>query len=302
MFFLLSAYLITELLLLEHEQSGTIAWGLFFARRALRIWPLYYAALGAAIVIALIPPHRYWISRSGIAVMSLFVAGWVRLPSSALVGHLWSISVEEQFYLIWPPIIKFGGETLAFVTSIFFSRFRRCLATGLFLKGRHALVRYAAEFLFFAAGAIIATRGKSPLRMNDVIRGCLLIAGVFSLAIAVHLGRIGTDGASGLTSARLYFGYCGAVAGWVAILFAILDRLGSAPTPSPAGPVLLHRVRRSAGDLPSWCSRTAFRASAMAKAVIRGVPQHHMRQPDRQNHRKSRKNDHSQMFRQPCGY
>jgi peptidoglycan/LPS O-acetylase OafA/YrhL len=45
MFFLLSAYLITELLLREREQSGRIAWGLFFARRALRIWPLYYAAL-----------------------------------------------------------------------------------------------------------------------------------------------------------------------------------------------------------------------------------------------------------------
>src|ERR1700722_6435581 len=45
MFFLLSAYLITELLFREREQTGTISWKHFFVRRALRIWPLYYAAL-----------------------------------------------------------------------------------------------------------------------------------------------------------------------------------------------------------------------------------------------------------------
>jgi peptidoglycan/LPS O-acetylase OafA/YrhL len=74
MFFLLSAYLITELLLREREQTGTVAWNLFFTRRALRIWPLYYAFLTAALLIGLIPPHRFWVSRSGLAGMSLFVA------------------------------------------------------------------------------------------------------------------------------------------------------------------------------------------------------------------------------------
>ncbi len=122
MFFLLSAYLITELLLRERDKTKTIAWSLFFIRRALRIWPLYYAALAAAIIIARIPPHTYWVTRTSIVVMTFFVANWTKLAPSlgALVGALWSISIEEQFYFIWPPIIKFGGERLALIASILF--------------------------------------------------------------------------------------------------------------------------------------------------------------------------------------
>jgi peptidoglycan/LPS O-acetylase OafA/YrhL len=82
MFFLLSAYLITELLFREREQTGTIAWRLFFTRRALRIWPLYYAALAAAFFIARIPPHRFWISRAGIAGMSFFMVNWEDVPAA----------------------------------------------------------------------------------------------------------------------------------------------------------------------------------------------------------------------------
>ena len=121
MFFLLSAYLITELLLREREQSGRIAWNLFFARRALRIWPLYYAALGVAILIGRLHPV-FWINGIGAASMSVFISNWILVSSSlGLVGALWSISVEEQFYLIWPPIVWVGGEILVLITSIFFA-------------------------------------------------------------------------------------------------------------------------------------------------------------------------------------
>ena len=51
MFFLLSAYLITELLLRERRQTGTISWSHFFTRRALRIWPAYYLALAVCLVL-----------------------------------------------------------------------------------------------------------------------------------------------------------------------------------------------------------------------------------------------------------
>jgi peptidoglycan/LPS O-acetylase OafA/YrhL len=79
-------------------------------------------------------------------------------------------------------------------------------------------------FLSFAAGAIIAiaTRGKSLHGMNGMIRGGLLIAGLLSLAAAAHFGRIATDNVRGMTAARLYIGYSGAVAGCVVIFFAII--------------------------------------------------------------------------------
>jgi peptidoglycan/LPS O-acetylase OafA/YrhL len=82
MFFLLSAYLITELLLRELEQTKTIAWGRFFIRRALRIWPLYYAALALAVVIARMQPSRYPVSRTAVEVMALFVANWTSLSAN----------------------------------------------------------------------------------------------------------------------------------------------------------------------------------------------------------------------------
>jgi peptidoglycan/LPS O-acetylase OafA/YrhL len=233
MFFLLSAYLITELLLREREQSGTIAWGLFFTRRALRIWPLYYGALAVGIVLALILPGHDWVSRSGITVMSLFVANWFRLTSQfgRGLGHLWSISVEEQFYLIWPPIVKFGGKTLLFVTSICFFVLGGVWLRVFSEKGWTLWYDTPVEFLFFAAGAIvaIATRGKSSYSMNSVIRGGLLIAGLLLLAVAAHFGRVGTDYELGITIAALYIGYSAAVAGCVVIFFAILGMSNVTP-------------------------------------------------------------------------
>ena len=226
MFFLLSAYLITELLVREREQTATIAWNLFFVRRALRIWPLYYGALVLAIVVARIPPHRYLVSRTAIAVMAIFVANCTALAPrlGVLVGPLWSISIEEQFYLIWPPIIKFGGKRLASIASIVI-----VVGAGVWLwvfSGKGWLLWYDTppEFLFFAAGAIIAlaTGGRSLYGMNGMIRGSLVIAGLSVLLLTAHFGYVGTDFVPGVTTARLYIKYVGALAGCVLIFFAVL--------------------------------------------------------------------------------
>jgi peptidoglycan/LPS O-acetylase OafA/YrhL len=226
MFFVLSAYLITELLLREREQSGTVAWGLFFTRRALRIWPLYYAALAANVVIVLagLPPHRFPITGSGVAAMSLFVANWIPIERlGSLFATLWSISVEEQFYLIWPPIIKLGGKTLVFTASLIFA-----ISAVVWLwifsgRGWRLWFDTPVEFLFFAAGAMIAlaTRGNREPAMGGLIRGSLLIAGLFSLAIGARVGGV-TDGPEGLTIARLYIGYGSGLIGCAVIFVATL--------------------------------------------------------------------------------
>jgi peptidoglycan/LPS O-acetylase OafA/YrhL len=227
MFFLLSAYLITELLLREREQSGTISWKLFFARRALRIWPLYYAALAAVMVASRIPPYETGISRSGIAVLSFFVANCFR--SSAPLPHilvpLWSISVEEQFYLIWPPIVRVGGKKSAFLAAVLFV-VSACVWLAVFSgKGWTLWYDTPVEFLFFATGVIVAlaTHGGPRHAMNGLVRGGLLTAGLLSLAIAAsHIAGIGTDDVQGLTTARLYLGYTLANAGCALIFVAIL--------------------------------------------------------------------------------
>jgi peptidoglycan/LPS O-acetylase OafA/YrhL len=104
-FFVLSGFLITWLLLQEHEKTGTISFRDFYMRRALRIFPAYYAFIAVSISWDLfrgnddiremiIPSLFYFVNYQNA------LAG----HSNSSVAHLWSLAVEEQFYFIWPLI------------------------------------------------------------------------------------------------------------------------------------------------------------------------------------------------------
>ncbi len=108
LFFALSAYLITDILLREREQTSTISVRRFYLRRVLRIWPLYFAGIALGIGIAILL-HRHqdvvgflwYLLFAGNIYCGIF--GWPHNPMTAL----WSISVEEQFYLFWPWMMRF---------------------------------------------------------------------------------------------------------------------------------------------------------------------------------------------------
>jgi peptidoglycan/LPS O-acetylase OafA/YrhL len=106
LFFTLSSYLITELLMRERARTGTINVGAFYIRRMLRIWPLYFGFLGFLAIVSSLPAVFF--------VSSMLFVG--NFYSGTLSGHgawaasaavLWSISVEEQFYLAWPLILRY---------------------------------------------------------------------------------------------------------------------------------------------------------------------------------------------------
>jgi peptidoglycan/LPS O-acetylase OafA/YrhL len=109
-FFVLSSYLITELLLREQERTGRIDVPAFYARRALRIWPLYYFFL----ILMLMLERR--LGMPGIPAADApwylaFLGNWQivwngQIPRSA-AQILWTVSIEEQFYLVWPLLIAF---------------------------------------------------------------------------------------------------------------------------------------------------------------------------------------------------
>jgi peptidoglycan/LPS O-acetylase OafA/YrhL len=107
MFFVLSGFLITTLLLRERDRSQTISLRRFYARRALRIFPVYYAllALTTAVLVVVTPtaPMRAPFMTE-LPYYLTYTANWVELHT--LLAIAWSLAAEEQFYLVWPPIEK----------------------------------------------------------------------------------------------------------------------------------------------------------------------------------------------------
>jgi peptidoglycan/LPS O-acetylase OafA/YrhL len=107
MFFVLSGYLITTLLVREWDKYNAIRIGNFYARRALRLLPALVIAIpfGALVVATLAEPfpRPYW--QSALSAIS-YVANWFQLQLSiAPLGHTWSLSVEEQYYLAWSALL-----------------------------------------------------------------------------------------------------------------------------------------------------------------------------------------------------
>ncbi|MFD1714744.1 acyltransferase family protein [Amnibacterium flavum] len=116
-FFVISGFLITGQLIRERERTGTIALRSFYLRRARRLLPAAIVVLAVCAVLTLVfVPRGLWEQYLGEIVASLlYVQNWFLAiasldPTRAVldaspVVHFWSLSVEEQFYLVWPLLI-----------------------------------------------------------------------------------------------------------------------------------------------------------------------------------------------------
>lgn len=227
-FFLLSAYLITELLLRERSATGTISWKLFFIRRALRIWPLYYIAIFAAYVFGAIrlPDTTYYMPPAGLGSLSLFIANWVipAVSTGILIGPLWSISIEEQFYLVWAPIAKLGGRRAIVTVSALM------LVTGairIWIRQSHGWTLWFdtfVEFIFFAGGALIAIllSGKESPVKRTITRVAFAVLALAVLAITARVSGIGTSNVPAVSRMTLLAGYFGALVGCSLLFVSVL--------------------------------------------------------------------------------
>ncbi len=233
-FFLLSAFLITELLTREREQTGKIQLGAFYLRRALRIWPLYFSVFfGLVLLTHLVPafgciPSETWLP-FGLFAGNWYVSTHFWIPSYP-VNALWSISVEEQFYILIPLLAWFGGNRGLKIFSV------ACIVAAyafIALYASHPTAGFNSEwtnsfvhFQFFSAGILLSLflKGRQP-RMPIAIRilmaaatlGCWLAASlVFGInADAPHLSSIPA-----------------ALCGWMLVLLgAVLLLLGLLGTP-----------------------------------------------------------------------
>ncbi len=114
-FFVLSGFLITTLLLDEQARSGRISLLRFYARRSLRIFPLYYAVLAAlavySVVVASGTSHLGAKFLPELPYHATFISNWLGMNGEhSLMALSWSLSAEEQFYLLWPPALVWLGR------------------------------------------------------------------------------------------------------------------------------------------------------------------------------------------------
>ena len=169
LFFVLSAYLITELLLREREQRGSLDIGAFYLRRILRIWPLYFFALALAWTLTHFGVPRGFPNPTDeqmdgyhLLAFSFFAGNWAYLirPFSSMAVPLWSVSVEEQFYLLWPWAVRRGTRARLIAVAV-------------------GILVVAATLRFFMAGAQVHepwfSKG-SLTRADGIALGILLAA------------------------------------------------------------------------------------------------------------------------------
>ncbi|MDX2377015.1 acyltransferase [Microbacterium sp. LRZ72] len=102
LFFALSGFLITSILLREAEARGTISFRRFYARRFLRLLPAMLLVIAATVVFAAIVADQATMQRTPAAL--LYFINWTQVAGAdaGLFSHYWSLAVEEQFYLVWP--------------------------------------------------------------------------------------------------------------------------------------------------------------------------------------------------------
>jgi peptidoglycan/LPS O-acetylase OafA/YrhL len=121
-FFVISGYLITRLMLNEHEKTGRVSLKAFYLRRAFRIFPALYTYYFTIVILALAGIFVMW--EKTLINAAFFVTNYKHYwtpddgPNYWLVGHFWTLSLEEQFYLFWPAVFCLFKRKRALVTAV----------------------------------------------------------------------------------------------------------------------------------------------------------------------------------------
>jgi len=165
-FFVLSGFLITSLLLEEYQSTNSISLTKFYARRGLRLLPaLFFFLISMNLYSSLFPHPHEGTSNARLTVGAIFyVTNWLFAfgADSDLFGHLWSLAIEEQFYLVWPLLL----------TLMLRSRLpRRILAAATLLV--IALVCFHRISLIWSGVSLERIYFGSDTRFDSLLTGCL---------------------------------------------------------------------------------------------------------------------------------
>ena len=155
-FFVISGFLITSLLLHEHARTRTISLRGFYARRAWRIFPAFYTFVAAMMLASLVGTLTL---HPGDVVAALTYTMNYHYERSWELGHIWSLSIEEQFYMLWPALFLLAGP-------------RRIGAVAIAMVALAPVLRLLAWF--YAPYADDVVFEAYPCVMDSIATGCLL--------------------------------------------------------------------------------------------------------------------------------
>lgn len=103
-FFVISGFLITALLMREHWATGQIGLVFFWGRRVLRLYPALVATTTFVVIVTLVTNRAVRGNLHDAAASLVYIANLVPL-TGGLLDHMWTLALEEQFYLVWPPLL-----------------------------------------------------------------------------------------------------------------------------------------------------------------------------------------------------
>lgn len=188
MFFVISGFLITSILLNERRATGAISLKNFYIRRALRIWPAYYLLIACYLLLAVgilvVGNHALLPAAQQILHTVQWPATYTTNAYIALanteditVSHSWSLALEEQFYLFWPLLLALGVgvATRTAVAAVLVITVWRIWLTLHYPEGELAMRR-----IYFAPDT----------RMDVILYGALLAFGLTHEGWKERLGRV----------------------------------------------------------------------------------------------------------------
>lgn len=240
LFFTLSGFLITSLLLDEHQRTGRINLRAFYRRRAYRLFPALAGLVVISAALTLLIPG--YVSIGGVVATVLYVQNWFLAFGGAHdgLGHAWSLAIEEQFYIVWP------------IALIALLRFGRRAVFGVAAVAALASFAWRSELAHHAGVGAWRLLGTDS-RADGLLIGCALAVVVRRLPVQrslVHLVAIGVGGFMLLASIPMT-GYdynvtapFTAAIGAALVIYGVMQERGWRPL---QGPVLRWFGRRSYG-------------------------------------------------------
>jgi peptidoglycan/LPS O-acetylase OafA/YrhL len=224
LFFFLSAFLITELLLREEAVFGKINIKSFYIRRILRIWPLYFLFFLIIVILTSTTTHfGKGISLGTLLAFTFFSGNWYITFNgwqSYCINPLWSVSVEEQLYILLPLIIFYTGKRglkvfsfivliASYVTIIYYASKPTSGFSGQWTNS-------FVQFQFFAVGILCSLylKGEQP-KWHILTRFILFLLGIICWLFASIVCEINAD-APHLTTILQ------SISGWLIILTGVI--------------------------------------------------------------------------------